>query len=58
MDRCSTVQSVQITLASNLGFQIRDDQLNTKDLNKIEIEYIYPPLKAKGIQQIISNPYQ
>lgn len=49
---------MQITLASNLGFQIRNDQLDSKDLNKIEIEYIYPPLKAKGIHQIIANPYQ
>lgn len=58
LDRNSLVDSVQITLASNLGFQIRSDQLNTKDLNKIEIEYIYPPLKAKGIHQVIANPYQ
>lgn len=35
MDRSSPVDSIQITLASNLGFQIRDDQLNMKDLNKI-----------------------
>lgn len=35
LDRDNPVDSVQITLASNLGFQIRNDQLNTKDLNKI-----------------------
>lgn len=29
------VDSVQITLASNLGFQIREQQLDAKDLNKI-----------------------
>jgi hypothetical protein len=51
------VDSVQLTLASNLGFQIRDGHLDLKDLNKIDLEYIYPPLKAKGIYQIIASPY-
>ena len=31
----STVESVQVTLASNLGFRIRNDELDSKDLNKI-----------------------
>jgi hypothetical protein len=57
MDRNSPIESFQITLASNLGFQIRNDQLDAKDLNKMEVEYVYPPLKAKGIVQIISNPF-
>lgn len=35
LDRNSPVESFQITLASNLGFQIRSDQLDSKDLNKI-----------------------
>ena len=51
------VDSLQLTLASNMGFRIRNDQLDNKDLNKIDIDNIYPPLKAKGIMQIISSPY-
>ena len=31
------VSSLQLTLASNMGFRIRDDQLDTKDLNKIDV---------------------
>ena len=31
--------------------------LLTKDLNKIDISYFYPPLKAKSIKQIIASPY-
>lgn len=37
LDKKSKVESVQFTLASNLGFQIRDEQLNSKDLNKIDV---------------------
>lgn len=35
MNKQSPIEGLQITLASNLGFQIRNDQLDTKDLNKI-----------------------
>lgn len=53
----SKVDSFQITLESNVGIQICAKDLVKKDLNKIDISYFYPPLKAKSIKQIISSPY-
>ena len=46
-----------MTLGSNLGFEVKTKCFEEKDLNKINIEYVYPPLKAKGITQIICSPF-
>lgn len=31
--------------------------MSKSDLNKMEIGYFYPPLKAQSIRQIIASPY-
>lgn len=49
--------SFQITLESNIGLQIVGTDLHKKDLNKIDIAYFYPPLKAQSIKQVLSCPY-
>jgi hypothetical protein len=40
-----------------VGFQIVGKDLFKKDLNKIDIAYFYPPLKAQSIKQVLSCPY-
>jgi xanthine dehydrogenase molybdopterin-binding subunit B len=52
-----TVSALQVTLESNVGFQIVGADLRKKDLNKIDIGYFYPPLKAQSIKQVLSCPY-
>jgi hypothetical protein len=51
------ISSFQITLESNVGLQIVGSDLHKKDLNKIDIAYFYPPLKAQSIKQVLSCPY-
>ena len=51
------VDNFQLTLQSNIGIQICAKDLLNKDLNKINISYFYPPLKAKSIKQVVASPY-
>lgn len=50
--------TITLTLNENLGVVFNIDLLlNAKELNKIDTKYIYPPLKAKSIKQIIASPF-
>lgn len=50
---------LQLTLASNLGIEVNASEVRqAKELNKIELPHIYPPLKSKSITQIISSPFE
>jgi hypothetical protein len=51
------ISALQVTLESNVGLQIVAGDLRKKDLNKIDIGYFYPPLKAQSIKQVLSCPY-
>jgi hypothetical protein len=50
-------ESFQITLEGNVGIEIRKGELKKRDLNKMEVGFFYPPLKAQSIRQILSSPY-
>ena len=50
-------RSFQFTLESNVGYQIKGSDLAAKDLNKIDIAYFYPPMKAQSIIQVAASPY-
>lgn len=41
------ITEVQLTLSSNMGIQIRSERFKEKDLNKIDIDFFYPPLKSQ-----------
>lgn len=40
-----------------MGIQIKSESFKEKDLNKIDIDFFYPPLKSQEIKQIISCPF-
>ena len=50
--------SFQITLEANVGIEIRGEELGKADLNKMEVGYFYPPLKAQSICQVVASPYE
>lgn len=41
------IENINVTLGSNIALQLLPASLAEKDLNKIDIPYYYPPLKAK-----------
>lgn len=52
-----STRALQLTLDSNVGLQIVADDLRKKDLNKIDVGFFYPPLKAQSIKQVLSCPH-
>lgn len=51
-----STRALQLTLDSNVGLQIVASDLKKKDLNKIDVGFFYPPLKAQAIKQVLSCP--
>jgi hypothetical protein len=52
------VINMEFTLNSNIGIKIDINDLSQKDVNKCNLQYFYPPLKSKSIQQIIASPFE
>jgi hypothetical protein len=56
-DTDGSTRALQLTLDSNIGLQIVAADLRKKDLNKIDVGFFYPPLKAQAIKQVLSCPH-